>query len=699
MATQIQIKRTSTANLPSTLEQGEMAYVYDTSSTGDGAGNNGGRLFIGDPTSNTNTPIKIGGKYYTDLLDHSQGQLTASAALVVDANKKINELFVDNLKLDGNILSSTDTNGNINITPDGLGKTVVSNLHIGDDATTLQEFIEDITGGAVSADEVTLTASYDDTAGTITIAIADSGVDTTQLADNAVTDAKLSSSATLDSDRAVSTDHIQSNAVTSAKLASSATTDSERAVTTSHIKDSAVTTDKIATNAITATELADDAVDTAAINDNAVTADKINTAAVTEGKIAAGAVSTIKLGNDAVTTSKIADLTVTEAKIAGSAITTGKVADSAITAVKLADGSVTTGKLSTGAVTATQLAADAVSTAKIVDGAVTNDKLANSDITIGTTGITLGGSSTTISGLTSVEIDELTIDTNEVRATQTNANIVLNPNGTGTIIVPSGYADRSGFGDQSLVPKSYVDQVATGLDVKESVKASSTEPLTATYDNGSSGIGATLTSVSNEKLVLDDISVAVGDRVLIKNQTNAFENGTYVVTNTGTAGAAQWVITRAGDGDESDEVAGGSFFFITEGTDFGDAGFVATHDGFPVIGTDGISFEQFSGAGQLSAGTGISKVGNLLQVNVDDVTVEVNGADELQIKDNSITNTKVSPTAAIVQSKLAMNNATGRSAATGLTQADKGLASFDSNQFTVTNGWATVVRLDGGTYS
>ena len=73
MATQIQIKRTSTANLPSTLEQGEMAYVYDTSNIGDGAGNNGGRLFIGDPTSNTNTPIKIGGKYYTDLLDHSQG--------------------------------------------------------------------------------------------------------------------------------------------------------------------------------------------------------------------------------------------------------------------------------------------------------------------------------------------------------------------------------------------------------------------------------------------------------------------------------------------------------------------------------------------------------------------------------------------------------------------------------------------------
>ena len=61
MATIIQIKRTTTANLPSTLEQGELAYLYDTSTTDTDAGGNGGRLYIGDPTSNSNTPLKVGG--------------------------------------------------------------------------------------------------------------------------------------------------------------------------------------------------------------------------------------------------------------------------------------------------------------------------------------------------------------------------------------------------------------------------------------------------------------------------------------------------------------------------------------------------------------------------------------------------------------------------------------------------------------
>ena len=63
MATTIQVKRTTTANLPSTLEQGELAYIYDTSAADTDAGGNGGRLFIGDPTSNSNTPLKVGGKY------------------------------------------------------------------------------------------------------------------------------------------------------------------------------------------------------------------------------------------------------------------------------------------------------------------------------------------------------------------------------------------------------------------------------------------------------------------------------------------------------------------------------------------------------------------------------------------------------------------------------------------------------------
>ena len=167
MATIIQIKRTTTANLPSALEQGELAYLYDTSTTDTDAGGNGGRLFIGDPTSNTNTPIKIGGEYYTDLLDHTHGTLTASAGVIVDSNKKVNEWFVDNLKIDGNALTSTNSNGDIEVTPNGTGKTIISNIYT-DASTSLTEFVQDLTGGQIVAGEG-VDVVYDDAAGTTTI--------------------------------------------------------------------------------------------------------------------------------------------------------------------------------------------------------------------------------------------------------------------------------------------------------------------------------------------------------------------------------------------------------------------------------------------------------------------------------------------------------------------------------------------------
>ena len=139
MATIIKIKRTTGATAPSGLNQGELAYVYDTSAASAGAGGNGLRLFIGDPTSTSNSPIEIAGEYFTNLLDHSHGVATASSSVLLDSNKKIDEWSVDNLKLDGRILSSTDTNGNIEITPHGTGKSIIKNIYVDNSSTTLQE--------------------------------------------------------------------------------------------------------------------------------------------------------------------------------------------------------------------------------------------------------------------------------------------------------------------------------------------------------------------------------------------------------------------------------------------------------------------------------------------------------------------------------------------------------------------------------
>ena len=112
MATIIKIKRTTGSSAPSGLEQGELAYVYDTSNASTGAGGNGLRLFIGDHTSTSNAAIEIGGQYYKLLLDHTHGALTASSAVIVDSNKAIDELFIGNSATTGGTIKFNEGTNN-----------------------------------------------------------------------------------------------------------------------------------------------------------------------------------------------------------------------------------------------------------------------------------------------------------------------------------------------------------------------------------------------------------------------------------------------------------------------------------------------------------------------------------------------------------------------------------------------------------
>jgi hypothetical protein len=114
MAQVIKIKRSSSTATPATLNQGELAYSSEGTSN---------KLFIGNP--GTGDVTVIGGKFFTDMLDHTAGTLTASSAIIVDSSSKIDVLNIDNITLDGNAITSTDTNGDLELTPNGAGNLVL----------------------------------------------------------------------------------------------------------------------------------------------------------------------------------------------------------------------------------------------------------------------------------------------------------------------------------------------------------------------------------------------------------------------------------------------------------------------------------------------------------------------------------------------------------------------------------------------
>ena len=193
-------------------------------------------------------------------------------------------------------------------------------------------------------------------------------------------------------------------------------------------------------------------------------------------------------------------------------------------------------------------------------------------------------------------------------------NITLQP--TGNISVNSKRITdlTDPIGDQDAATKIYVDQVAQGLSPKASVVAASYAALPAyTYNNGTAGVGATITANANGALTLDGVQPTVGARVLIKNETagNAPVNGIYVVT-TNNAGAP-FVLTRAIDMNVGTEFPG-AFTFVETGTVQEDTGWVCTTDSPITVGTTAIVFTQFSGAGQYTAGTGLALNGTVFSI-------------------------------------------------------------------------------------
>ena len=217
---------------------------------------------------------------------------------------------------------------------------------------------------------------------------------------------------------------------------------------------------------------------------------------------------------------------------------------------------------------------------------------------------------------------------------------------SGTLSIASGAAIAVGAGASltvqdapvngvDAVNKAYVDSVANGMDHKESVQAATTADIGFTFDNNG-GEGDTLTAASSGATNIDGVTLEDGDRVLIKNQANATQNGIYVVS--GASGTT--VLTRAEDqdGSVSNEISAGNTTFVEAGSTNGATGWIVTGDGELAVNTDDISWTQNTGQGTYSAAEGLELNGTNFAITTSNVSIAagtVEAADEIIIGDAS----------------------------------------------------------------
>ena len=175
----------------------------------------------------------------------------------------------------------------------------------------------------------------------------------------------------------------------------------------------------------------------------------------------------------------------------------------------------------------------------------------------------------------------------------------------------SGTITTAPSSGNDIVNKTYVDAIATGVNFHQSCRLATTTALPSnTYNNGASGVGATLTATANGALSVDSTLVAATNRILVKNEGNAAHNGVYVVTQAG-SGGSPYILTRATDFDTAgtgvDQIDAGDFFLITAGSSNANTSWVQQTPLPITVGTTGIVFSQFGAPLVYSAGTGLTE--------------------------------------------------------------------------------------------
>ena len=413
----------------------------------------------------------------------------------------------------------------------------------------------------------------------------------------------------------------------------------EDVIDAANLKSSSVSTAKIAADAVTGAKIADDAInsehytdgsiDTAHIADAQVTTAKITDANVTTAKIAADAITGAKIADDAINSEHYTDGSIDTAHIADSQVTTAKIADSAITSAKINDGAIVNADINTSA---------AIDATKIHDGTISNTEFGYLNGVSSNIQTQLDAKGASNANLTAIgdlaKTDGNFIVGNGSTWVAENGSTARSSLGLGTISTQASNSvtisggSITGLGAPSsgsdAATKTYVDDLVAGLKTRIICRAATTANVTLSSDlqNGDT---------------LDGITLATGNRVLVKNQSTASQNGVYTVVASGTA-------SRDTDFDAIGELAG-QLVIIQEGSTNAEKMFLCTTDSDASLGSDTITFTEvqpanvgdvtLTGTQTLTNKTLTSPViSDIVSVSNGDINLTPNGTGHVTIKGN-----------------------------------------------------------------
>ena len=484
MATIIKIKRTTGATAPSGLNQGELAYVYDTGSSSTGAGGSGLRLYIGDPTSTSNSAIQIGGQYFTQLIDHALGTLTASSAILVDSNKAIDELLIGNNSTNGGAIKFNEgTNNGSNFialkAPNSVGTSVTFTLPSSDGSdghVLVTDGSGNLSFSAPASSSFTLAAdsgSSDtfNTGETLTFA-GDTGI-TTTVSNNQISidlDDTSVSAGSYGSSTAIPTFTVDAQGrLTAAGTAAISTT--------LDIAADSGTDDGVVLGTDTLTFTGGTGIDTSVSGD------------------------TVTFAIDSTVATLTGTQTLTNKTLTTPTLTTPRIADEG--SINDANGN---------EYIKFQQTASAVNSLEVTNSATGN-------------GAKLG-----------------------TQGDDANIDLILDPKGSGVVDVNSSRISNltDPTQDQDAATKSYVDNVVNGLDVKESVRLATTANLASTYNNGAGTLTASsngalsidgVTVSTNDRVLVKNQTDSKQNGIYVVTATGDGSNP-FVLTRAGDADAA-----------------------------------------------------------------------------------------------------------------------------------------------------------------